>query len=296
MTVTTNYEIQLDGVDAANLSLAVIRDLTELIVEGSSRAVRLAAEGRSTARGSAPVWLGESSDVRLLGLRHGSLVLDVTARSLEEVAPSAFPIASHTALDLLMGAIEDAVAGRRDSERLDLGMLQILVKAGALFGRGASRLRFAREGGPSIVLLGASVDQFQKLAAETPAPRIDRIVGVLDSLTISTRTGLLKLGDGAQLRCNVSARVELDELKTWLGSEIVAEGTVVFHASGRPQRIEVDYAAPASAHDQLWNRALRGESVRDVLNVSAHDHAAMLGPWPGDEDDDQVFAALRELS
>lgn len=89
--MTTQYEIRLEGVHASNVSLAVLRDLADLVVEGSSRAARLAAEGRSTARGTAPVWLGESSDVRLVGFREGSLALDVTARPLAEIAPGIFP-------------------------------------------------------------------------------------------------------------------------------------------------------------------------------------------------------------
>ncbi len=295
--MTTSYEIYLDGVHARDLSLAVLRDLTDLVIEGASRAARLAAEGRSTARGSAPVWLGEASDVRLVGFREGSLVLDVTARPLVEIAPGVFSMTTgETAFDLLMLAVDDALQGRRDSERLDLGMLQTLVKARSLFGRGASRLRFMRAGGAAIELAEPAMERFQRLATETPPSKVDRIVGHLDSLTMSTRTCLLKLSDGTSLRGNVATSVDLDQMKSLLGLDVVVEGMVAFRPSGRPQRIEVDHVAAAEARDALWRRTPHGELPGEQLALPSEDLSSCFGQWPGDEDDEQVLAALRELS
>lgn len=295
--MTTKYEVQLEGVHAQDLSFGVLRDLAELVVEGASRAARLAAEGRSTARGGAPVWLGEAGDVRLVGLREGSLVLDVTARPLAEVVPGVFPAGTgETALDLLMSAVDDALQGRRDSERLDLGMLQTLVKVRALFGRGARSLQLTRVGGASVKLAEPAAERFLRLATETPPSRIDRIVGHLDSLTMSTRTCLLKLFDGTSLRGNVGTSVDLDHLKSCLGSDVVVEGLISFRPSGRPQRVEIDHAAAAQARDVLWMQTPHGELPGDQLAIPTHELAPYFGQWPGDEDDEQVFAALRDLS
>lgn len=295
--MTTQYEIQLDGVHARDLPFGLLRDLAELVVEGASRAARLAAEGRSTARGGVPVWLGEAGDVHLVGLREGSLVLDVTARSLAEIAPGVFPAGTgETAFDLLMAAIDDALQGRRDSERLDLGMLQTLVKARALFGHGARRLRLTRCGGAAIELAEQEAERFQRLATETPLSKVDRVVGHLDSLTMSTRTCLLKLSDGTSLKGNVGASVDLDHLKGLLGLEVVVEGLVAFRPSGRPQRIEVDHVAAAQPRDALWTRTPHGELPGEQLTLPDSEIGLLFGQWPGDEDDERVFAALREIS
>lgn len=295
--MTTKYEIQLGGVEARNVSFSVIRDLAELVVEGTIRAARLAVEGRSTGRGAAPAWLGEASDVRLVGLREGSLVLDAVARPLAAYAPGASSAGGgETAFDLLMEAIDDALRGRRDSERLDLGMLQTLVKARSIFGRGPHHLRISRLGGASIDLTEADTERFQGLATEMPSPKIDRIVGHLDSLTMSTRTCLLKLADGSSLKGNIGTSVELDHLKRLLGLEVVVEGVVAFRPSGRPQRIEIDHVAAAEVRDALWKRTPRGDLPREQLALPANDLGPLFGQWPGDEDDEQVFAALREIS
>lgn len=302
--MTTKYEIHLDGVHALDLSLGVLRDLADLIVDGAGRAARLAAEGRSTARGTAPVWLGESSDIRMVGLREGSLAMDVTACPLSELAPHIFAATAEgaapvppgeTAFDLLMKAVDDALHGRRDSDRLDYGMLQTLVKAKSVFGRGATRLRISRYGGASVEFTETQVSTFQKLASETPAPKVDRIVGVLDSLTMSTRTTILKLSDGLALKGNVGSNVDLGLVKGLLGAEVVAEGMVAFRPSTRPQRIEIDHVAAATPRDLVWKRTPRGE-LGQQLALPVEDLSSYFGQWPGEEDDEQVFAALKELA
>ncbi len=295
--MTTRYEIHLDGVHASNLSLSVLRDLVDILVEGTSRAARLAVEGRSTARRIAPAGLAEASDVHLLGLREGSLVLDVAASPLALVSLDAFSMrGGETAFDLFLDAVDDALHGRRDSERLDLGILQTLLKTRSLFGRGPTRLRITRANGSAIEILESAVEKFQKLATETPPPKVDRVVGVLDSLTISTRACLLKLADGTSLKGYLGAHIDLDHWKPLLGLEVVVEGTVTFRPSGRPQRVEVDHVAPATARDVLWKRTPQSELVHEQRSLPAGEITSYFGRWPGDEDDDQVFAALRELS
>lgn len=299
----TRYEVHLDGVHARDLPLGVLRDLSELLVEGASRAVRLAAEGRSTARGSSPIWLTDASDLRLTELREGSLALHIEAAPLVQLAPSVFassnldtPVAEDaTSFDLLMGAIDDALRGRLDSDRLDFGMLQTLAKSKSLLGRGATRLRFTRSGGRSVELSEAEIRSFQKLATETPAPSVHRLVGALDSLTISTRTAIVKLEDDVAIKGSFGSAVNLEQAKVLLGSEVVLEGVVGFRPSSRPQRIEIDYIAAASARDQIWKRVPKGERGLQ-LDLPTDELSSYFGQWPGEEDDEEVFAALREMA
>lgn len=302
--MTTDYEIHLDGVHATDLPLGVLRDLVDLLLDGASRATRLVVEGRSIARGTTPWWLSESSELRMTALREGSLALAVSARPLAEVAPAIFgantetetPVAAgETAVDLLMSAIDDALRGQRDSDRLDYGMLQTLTKSKSIFGRGATRLRISRGAQSAIEFGDEEVSTFQRLALETPAPKVDRVVGVLDSLTMSTRTAVLKLTDGVTLKGNVGANIDLESVKGLLGTEVLVEGTVAFRPSARPLRIEIDHVATATKQDIVWTRTPRGELGQQlILPVDAM--SSYFGQWPGDEDDEQVFAALKELA
>jgi hypothetical protein len=299
----TSYEIHLEGVHAHDLSLGVLRDLADLLVEGTTRAVRLAAEGRSIARGSAPAWLADAAELRLTELREGSLTLQINANPLAELAPSIFAAgaaeaslsAAATSFDLLMGAMDDAVHGKRDSERLDFGMLQTLMKCRTVFGRGATRLRFTRGGGASIELGEAAIGTFQRLAAEIPVPGVQRLVGLLDSVTLSTRTVVVKLDDGLALKGSLGVGVDIERAKELLGMDVLLEGLVSFHPSGRPRRIDIDYMAIASARDVVWRRSPLGERGAQ-LPLPSDELTAQFGLWPGEEDDDRVFAALKEMS
>lgn len=131
---------------------------------------------------------------------------------------------------------------------------------------------------------------------ETPPSKTDRLVGHLDSLTMSTRTCLLKLADGSSLKGNVGPSVELEHMKRLLGMEVMVEGVVAFRPSGRSLRVEIDHVAPAGPRDDLWRRAPRGEPAGGLSVRPAEDLGPWFGQWPGDEDDETVTAALRAIS
>ena len=131
---------------------------------------------------------------------------------------------------------------------------------------------------------------------EGPQSRVDRVVGHLDSLTMSARTCLLKLPDGTSLRGNIGAGVDLDQLKSLLGMDVVVEGMVAFRTSGEPLWIEVDHAVAAQPRDALWRRTPHGERSGEQLEPPADGIGPLFGQWPGDEDDERIFAALREIS
>ena len=106
----------------------------------------------------------------------------------------------------------------------------------------------------------------------------------------------MRLADGTSLKGYLGTHVDLEPWKTYLGLEVIVEGTVSFRPSGRPQRVDVDHVAPATTRDSVWKRIPRAELSRDQLPLPAGDLSNYVGQWPGDEDDDQVFAALKDLS
>ena len=303
-----DYSVLLEGVDALDLPVGLLRDLCDLMIEGAQRCARLVAEGRSVARGVIPSWAAAAADIRVSKFSQGSLDLGVRAASLVEVCPEVFaqeplfPAGADreaTALDLFLDAADDAAAGRRDSDRLDAGILEVLARSGALFARGGgSRLTMSRAGNPRTVVLDAPAAQvIRTMAEETPASRISRVRGVLDTLTVSSRTLALRLGDGRVLR-GFAGAVALDRLKELLGVDVVLEGVVTFRPSGDALRIQVESAFPATSGDVIWAQLPRVEpsTARPRPSLAMDGLDALFGKWPGDETDEQLAAALRELS
>ncbi len=296
------YEVQLEGVDALDMPLSLLRDLCDLLVEGAQRATRLAVEGRSVARGM-PSWLASAADLRVGRYERGSLSLSVSAPELHAVAPEVFAqqrilAPDATAFDAFLEAASDAVDGHRGSELLDTGVLEVLARTHALSNRGVASLRIRESTGRRMVMIDAmSSQRILALARDTPAPRVDRVSGVLDALTVSTRALMLRLDDGKVLR-GLAVGATLETLKTLLGARVVVEGLVTFRPSGDALRIEVDHAASAVASDTLWAHLPHGEAgpSQGVVPQNAPEWQSLLGSWPGEETDDTLFQALEELS
>lgn len=205
--------------------------------------------------------------------------------------------AGATALDLFLDAADDAVSGRRDSERLDAGVLEVLARAGSLFAKGGTKLSVGREGRSPVIVDAAAAQTIRTLADETPASRVSRVRGVLDTLTVSTKTFVLRLEDGRLLRGYASVPV-FEILKGLLGRDAVLEGAVAFRPSGEALRIEAESASLATAADVLWTKLPRVEPTtsRPRLSASPTGLDAFFGKWPGDETDEPLATALKDLS
>ncbi len=302
-----SYTVVLEGVDALDLSMSMLRDLCDFLIEGALRSARLMAEGRSVARGAVPIWVVLAADVHLSKFAAGSLDLGIRAPRLVDIAPEIFaqqPLfpagtdADATAVDLFLDAADDAAQGRRESERLDAGVLEVLARSQSLFSRGATRLSLSRAGKGPVVLDSSSATTIGTLVDETPEARISRVCGVLDSLKASTRAIGLRLEDGRMLR-GFAGQIPLEQLKNLLGTSVVLEGQFTFRPSGEALRIQVDSAEPARPGDSVWAKLPHvgppAPGARSLLMPST-DLDAFFGSWPGDEDDEQLETALRELS
>jgi hypothetical protein len=134
------------------------------------------------------------------------------------------------------------------------------------------------------------------LAEGTPSARISRVRGVLDMLTVSTKTIALRLADGRIVR-GFAGSVDQERLKALLGMDVVLEGSINFRPSGDALRIEVESILPATPGDVIWSQVPTVEptSSRLRLPVAPVGLDAFFGKWPGDESDQQLTEALREL-
>lgn len=297
------YDIHVDGVDAQDLPLGLLRDLCDILLEGAQRAAHLAFEGRSTGRGPFPGRIADLGDVRVVAYQRGSLDLMVNAPTLHEAAADLIAQQNMfsdllspdvTAVDLFLEAASDAVAGRQDSERLDAGMLEVLARTHGLFARGVTGLSF--KGPAGTLTIGAMhAENIKRLRDQTPEPRMTRIQGVLDSVTVSTKSFTLQLEGKVTLR-GLVASLAPELLAAHLVRSVVVEGYLYFKPSGQPLRIEADYIAAAQPGDELWARVPRAEVTHRPSVMPTADIGVVYGQWPGDETEEQIFAVLEQLS
>lgn len=305
MVAKRDFGIHLEGLNAFDLPATVLRDLCDLLIEGSQRSVRLAVEGRSQARGAVPGWLSTAADVRVTRYAEGSLDLGVQAPVLRRTLPEQFAqtslfsgeiVSDETALDLFLDAVEDATANRGGSQRLDIGILDVILRAGGLFSRGGQSLSITRTGRKPVVLDAWKLETVRRLSETTPSPRAVRVTGVLDTLTASNHAVVIKVDGGREVR-GFAGAVSFDELRKYLGCEVVVEGEAAFRPSGEPTRIEIDFIAPSTDRDRIFARVPRVSSAAKprIQDVDSGLERA-FGQWPGDETDEEIERLLEEFA
>jgi hypothetical protein len=293
--------------------------LLESIPELVRQSIAMAFQRRSAERGRPPEWLVAASDVRLVGIDAGedtSVKFDVprlgdAAKAVYkqgELFPSR-PDQDDTGFDLLGDVISDVGASNGDSDRFDQNLLDSLRR---LKGRKrvlngqfqeilVSGRRYMAEN--RAVVNHQTIAAAASLRAGTPPVTRARVVGVLDTVRISTQTFGLKLDDGHEVRGVLSAG-ELETLLRLFATKqrVVVRGDAVFRPSGQLLLIDAEDIGTAEREPAIWSRvpqpARAGIDARALRKPQGPRSglAAVLGHWPGEETDEEVRAALEVVS
>jgi hypothetical protein len=281
------------------------------MIEGAQRALRLRTQGRSTATGPLPGLIARAADFSV-EIREGSTVLEFEAPTLREADPEYFAqedlfpdIAPElTSYDYLAGTLNSALRNPNESV-VDMQMVQLLTKYQQIFDRGIEYIEFRPHRdvvSKPLVVRESDLRDLKQLERQIPPPQAVRMAGHLDLIKFSDGTFTIKLPTGEKVRgvTNESQRHRLHEL--W-GSEAMIIGTAFFGPSKRIIRVEAQIVRPATEKDlQLWAIPPEPQLVRmsdTRLKVPQGPRSginAVIGKWPGDEDDAEIVRALEQLS
>ncbi|EPX56092.1 hypothetical protein D187_007434 [Cystobacter fuscus DSM 2262] len=309
--MSSRHEIKLKGpvIRPERIPAPLFHDLLHIFVEGAQRALRLRVEGRSTARGTQPAWMRSAAQFDLLIEPPSEPgVFRVESRPLRQVlpanlrpgeAPYGLDLAQ-TAVDLFEEGLEDALAGATDSDTFDEGLVETFSAFARLFEQGVEAIEIVN--GRTIPIDTEGVERVIRLRRQIPAPQAVRIAGTLDTIRHSDRVFTLMLESGAVLK-GVAERLEPTRMASLFGKQVVVSGMAVFRPSGSVSRIDVEQMQEASAQESaLWSRLprpLRVSLDTRSLRVVQDDRSglnAIYGQWPGDESEEELVAALEELS
>lgn len=306
------YSLRLLGPDArgARISASLLRTVLDVLTEGTRGALRLRAEGRSSARGTIPAWLVRAADFDVLGFKPGSIIIEMEAPTLQEASPERFGQGdflqeldpADTSLGLFQHSLTEALDGRQDSDFFDEALLGRFEDFGQALSQRVTSIEFTNgvPGSRPVTIDSERVAKVRQLRKATPPEQRVRLAGWLDAIRHSDRMFTLKLENGATLR-GVAEGVPTDVLAGLFGKKAVVSATAVFRPSGKVLRLEADKIEPAGEDFAFWSvepHPLRGGidlSLRQVQGPKSGINA-ILGQWPGDETDEQVAKALRELS
>ena len=316
----TRHDIRLTGPESrgARISSRVLSELTNRLTDTAVRAVRLAAEGRSNLQGR-PGRIAATADFDILGLSEGSTVLMIEQRSLSELAPDIFtqlsgpswqdnnPYSGMSALGILQLTIQDVSNGNTESDRLDENILLSVHKFRSILELGFDTLTLYtgswKDARNSYSTIDRTVlDTVDKLRQITPPNQRIIASGTLDELAGSKRTFIIKQADGSQIR-GILPSGDPADFARYFGQQIVVDGEAVFRPSGQLSHLVVTGIHAATENDAIWENVPIQVSTsgsigapRSQIAQRRNQLAMVRGKWPGNESDEELVAALEEIS
>lgn len=278
------------------------------------QSIAMAFRARSNVRGPRPHWLKATSDLRFLdheGDDETVLVFEVP--KLGEAASELYqqqefwstrPDPGLTGLDLLGDVLRDVAAHNEDSDRFDKRLLGSLVGFKNVVNGSFRELRLDTSvpGPKPPAQINAEIIQTAKVfRATTPLPQRVRVVGTLDMVRASTQSFALRLDDGQEVR-GVLLSGNVVENASLLGKRVLILGNAIYRASGRLLRIDAEEVTASVGETPLWSRIppakKRRFDLRGVIRNQSHKQgvSAIMGQWLGDETDEEIEQALRDIS
>jgi hypothetical protein len=270
----------------------------------------------SNSPGRIPTWLNAVSDIRLVDISvdrsSDATILTFEAPRFKDVAeelyrePKLFdtpPEQSDTAFNLFGDFIQDVASHVSDSERYDLGLLKRFERFGKDFKHGVDSIEIA--GDRLSVNRPPKIDSSLTAAAaslhhEIPASKRVRVAGKLDMIRDSDKVFTLILDNGTPLR-GIWTGGDADHLADFFGRQVVVNGTAVFRASKTLLRLDANAIELAGAKDSFFSKMPQpAQACLDVKDIfrkqkSRGGISALFGKWPGNETDEELLAALKEM-
>jgi hypothetical protein len=156
--------------------------------------------------------------------------------------------------------------------------------------------------GQSLRLDREVMSSLENVQARVPPPRQVRVAGKLEQIQHSDRRFALAVGS-AVVRGVAQEGVTPEQLGALFGHQVVVSGQAVFRPSGSVLRLEADAFDEAGEQIGLWERVPKplfggAEATAKYLVPQGPRSgiAAIIGRWPGDEDDEEIVAALEHTS
>jgi hypothetical protein len=251
-----------------------------------------------------------AADFDLVGLSEGSTKLELDAPSLsdtEHFRQGNFLIdidTSKSALSFCEESLKDALEGNKDSELYDDGLLDTFGGFSRILHDGLESIEISNgtiEKQKVLSIRQPGVEAIGQLRKEIPKSQRVRVAGKVDVIAHSTRMFTLILDSGRKLK-GVATDLDPECLKAVFGKKAVISGTAVYRPSGSVLRIEADRLEEAQGDVSVWSKEPKPlEAEIDIRSLHQPQGprsgvSATFGKWPGDETDEEVRTALKELS
>ena len=308
--------LQGGSADRLRLPIALLGEMLAAVQEGARYAARFHVEGLSAQAGPRPRWLEACTDHLVTGLHPGSAVLELEAPLLQEVAPEHFGGLQHqelfreaseaieadgSAIDLFARVLHQVKAGNAAGVHADRGLLESCLRLARL-PKGdfnAVLLCDVDDDRNNVQLSPADIPQLESLIQDTPLPQAVRFTCLLDTISGSRQTVLLRADRGDTVVARLGPNIDPEQLRTHWNQRVLVSGTAHYRPSGSIQQIAVDGLQRAEPKDDLFASTPLPTSQQPLYRRRSHDQqsgvASFIGTWPGDESDAELIEALQAI-
>ena len=311
------YKLSILGLKnkEGSISLSILKEIMDALMDSSDRVLRLMVEGDSSIRGNKPDWLKKSLDFIVTGLQSGSTIIDIDAPVLNELIPSHsdqkeifdnWLAQDDTALTLLSKSISDAVAENNESNFLDAGVLNALLSFRSITKNYAQELRISSnmKKSDNFRISNEEIDKIKKIKIAPPASHTIVISGLFNLIEHSNRRFQLKLEDGKSIEGKMDlSLVDISNVRELWGKIVTIKGKAHDKTSGKLSRIEAQLIKPFEQGEEMLQQISRrpqksfrfGEEFFSEKN-SNKALKKVWGKWPGEESIHDLISALQEKS
>lgn len=318
------YQFRLSGLSEAEGQIKVetlIRALGALVKTAES-ATRLAATGRSGARGAKPRWLKAALDFTVTGLEPGSTTLGIEAPRLGDVPDLDLaqqdlwlqqPNIEDTSLDLGARATAEVQSSAASGDYFDGNVVQAILGFGkAVKTPGVCYELIAKNRpGTGFVLESSACPMIKERLHLIPSPRAFVVSGRLDEIGHGLGRFRLLMG-GVSLPGRLDrSNLEVELLRPLWGKPATVQGVVHFKSNGQPRFIEARRISARTEGDKLFETFPKAEvgggedanALAGPDRLGSHSRASfrairrvdpmvLWGAWPGDEPIEELLAQL----
>lgn len=303
------HKIRLKGYKTENgkIPFSLLKDITLQVTRIAESTLLSYVEGNSTIkRGKTPVWLSNSLDFKLTGIKKGSTVLQVEAPTLNEsIGQFQLPLfqdfnsnelENKTALDLSFYAYKQATSENNSSHLLDKNLLNELSKLSKILDSDKAELIFETKD-DTITVNKRELNEIQILEQKAPESLKTQIKGKLDALSHS-KSQLELITDGKKIRAQLSTNLNFDDIFEYFGEDVVITGMAHFTPNGTIKSFEIlkiRISNPSDSYFEKIPTPIFPEFQISEIEKSKYNGSKLsklFGKWPGDESTDDLLELL----
>ena len=307
------YSLRLTGLKSVEgtIPLCALKEITDVLLLGTERALRLSVEGASIKKGRTPAWLTDSLEFVITGIRKGSTVLEIEAPTLEETASEQIkqqglwytvPRGTDTAISLLSRSIKDAVGEKLDSVYYDRGVLNAINGFSIPFSKYIDTLELNSrgKGEDDFKIAKPDIQRISQIEKEIPEPRSMVIAGIFNLIEHTQNRFQLTLSDGRKIFGKIeSPLISKENMRSLWGEKVTIKGIGQFSATGKLRFIEAQLLKTQEKGEELFEHVMEPRPIFSLLEVTkpkariGSPLKSVWGQWPGNESIEELLLDLK---